>query len=138
MGAGGRRGSTGLEEDGGPPLPAANQPRGPGVTNLTSIQTRWWVVIGIVGVLALLGLESLNARTLTLLLLHAPGIDKILHCTQSFLFFLLLYQLSNLLNRGGRERILLASLGTMLLAVSDEAVQQFVPGRHVEVADILA
>ena len=104
----------------------------------TRANTLWWIAIGIGAALALLGLESLNARTLNLMLLYAPGIDKVLHCAQSLLIFLFFYWLTGKIVPGRRARIGLAAVGTLLVAVGDEAVQQLTPQRHVELADILA
>ena len=96
------------------------------------------VVLAAAGVVALLLAENLGADVLNDLLLHLPGVDKVLHVAQSFAIFLLFFWL---LGRAGQSlpvRVLGASAAALGAAIFDEIQQQWRGDRHVELADIAA
>ena len=89
-------------------------------------------------ILLVLVAEDLGANALNELLLRLPGVDKVLHVVQSFVFFWALYSLAGLTRLVGSTRLVVAAGGTLAAAVFDEFQQQWTAGRSVESADIVA
>ena len=77
------------------------------------------------------------ARELRLIFQAWPGIDKIVHFVGYAVVFVTLHAATR--SRSGRPSpTLLAAIGGAALSIADETVQQMVPGRNVELADIAA
>ena len=96
------------------------------------------IVLAAAGVVVLLLAEDLGADVLNDLLLHLPGVDKVLHVAQSFAISLLFFWL---LGRAGQPlpvRVLGAAAAALGAAIFDEIQQQWRGDRHVELADIAA
>jgi tetratricopeptide (TPR) repeat protein len=87
-------------------------------------------------VLAGLVAENVGAGPLNELLLHLPGVDKVLHFGQSLVIFALLHWALGRAPLRGPTRVLVAVAGTLGAAVFDEVQQQWGGDRHVELADI--
>ena len=78
------------------------------------------IVLAAAGVVVLLLAEDLGADVLNDLLLHLPGVDKVLHVAQSFAIFLLFFWL---LGRAGQPlpvRVLGAAAAALGAAIFDE------------------
>lgn len=97
--------------------------------------TPWHVVAGGAAVVAVvLVAENLGAGVLNRLLLHLPGVDKVLHFAQSLAIFLAMYWLLGA--RPRVSRVLLAAGIALGAAAFDELQQSVAGGRHIEFADI--
>jgi tetratricopeptide (TPR) repeat protein len=83
-----------------------------------------------------LALENLGAGPLDHLLLHLPGVDKVLHFGQSAVIFFVLWLLLTRTALSSRPALLMAAAGTLAAAVFDEIQQGWVGGRNVELADV--
>jgi len=70
------------------------------------------------------------------LLLHLPGIDKVLHFGQSLTVFTLLYWVLGRTRMSGSTRVVVAAAGALGAAIFDEIQQQWQGDRNVELADI--
>ena len=96
------------------------------------------VALGVGAIAVLLLIENLWARPLDRLLLHFPGIDKVLHALQSAVVFRILHLLLGRTAMSAGARVVVAAVGTIAFAGFDEVQQSRVPGRTVEFADIAA
>lgn len=99
-----------------------------------------WVALSTAaaGVVALLVIEDLFGDALNEMLLHLPGVDKVLHFGQSMALFFVFHAVSSRLGSSPGTPIVTGVVGAFLAAVFDEFQQQWTAGRHVELADILA
>lgn len=87
-------------------------------------------------VLLVLLAENLGSRLFNELLLHLPGIDKVLHFGQSLAIFAMLYWVLGRVHLSGWTRVMVAVAGGLGAAVFDEFQQQWQGDRSVELADI--
>ena len=99
-----------------------------------------WLLVaaGMIAAVTLVLVEDLGSNFLYALTLHLPGVDKVLHFTQSFI---VCYVLSLLIGRTGvstRTRVLLAAGAALAAAGFDELQQTFRADRNIEVADVAA
>jgi tetratricopeptide (TPR) repeat protein len=99
-----------------------------------------WVVasVGMGAILMLLVAENLGGGALNTLLLHLPGVDKVLHFVQSSAIFLVLVALLRRTSLTERSMRALAAGGAVAAAAFDEIQQGLVGGRSVELADVAA
>jgi Tfp pilus assembly protein PilF len=81
---------------------------------------------------------NLKGRELNALFLALPGIDKVLHVAFHALLFPVLRTLAGTVASGSGAQIRLALGVGSLVAIADELVQRFSPGRSVELADLIA
>jgi tetratricopeptide (TPR) repeat protein len=94
--------------------------------------------VGIGIVLMLLVAANVGAGPLNRLLLHLPGVDKVLHLVQSSAIFLALTVLLRRTSMTERSVRAMAAGGAVAAAAFDEIQQGLVGGRSVEFADVAA
>jgi tetratricopeptide (TPR) repeat protein len=102
------------------------------------VSARGRAAAGLVVVAAVVFAENLFGHQLNALFLRFPGIDKILHGIEYSLVFAIAYWLLQSVTTDPRRRIVLAAGAGLLLSVADEGIQQFAPGRSVELLDLAA
>jgi tetratricopeptide (TPR) repeat protein len=93
---------------------------------------------GLAAVLGFFLAQDSVGTTIDWLALRMPGGDKVFHCAEFFVLFVVLDRLVGLLFQGGEVRFVLVTSAGFVLAAGDEVHQAFVPGRSVELADFLA
>jgi VanZ family protein len=81
---------------------------------------------------------NLASAQLNRLFLAFPGIDKVLHVGFHALLFPCLHAVAARVARRAGTQTALAFGAGILVAVSDEFIQQFWPGRTVEIGDLVA
>jgi tetratricopeptide (TPR) repeat protein len=94
--------------------------------------------LGLVGLLGFFLLQDLAGKPLNTLLLYLPGADKVIHCLEFLVVFVLCHYLAGLITANSSRRFKLALAVTLMLAVGDELQQTLVADRNVELADFFA
>lgn len=94
--------------------------------------------LGLVGLVGFFLLQDLAGKSLNTLLLYLPGIDKVIHCLEFLVVFVLCHYLAGLITANSSRRFKLALAVTLMLAVGDELQQTLVADRNVELADFFA
>jgi tetratricopeptide (TPR) repeat protein len=90
------------------------------------------------GLVAFFLLQDLAGKSLNTLLLHLPGIDKVIHCLEFVVVFVFCHFLAGLITATCSSRFLLALAVSSMLAAGDELQQTLVADRNVELADSFA
>lgn len=94
--------------------------------------------LGLVGLVGFFLLQDLAGKPLNTLLLYLPGADKVIHCLEFLVVFVLCHFLAGLITANSSRRFHLALAVTLMLAVGDELQQTLVADRNVELADFFA
>lgn len=92
----------------------------------------------LIGIAVLMGVADLGGGALNELLLHLPGVDKVLHVVLGMGVFLAVDRILRRAGAGSRTSIVGALVCAALVAILDEVQQQLVGGRSVEAADVAA
>lgn len=92
----------------------------------------------LIGISVLMGVADLGGGALNELLLHLPGVDKVLHVLLGLALFLAIDRILRATGASATKSAVVAVAGAALVAVLDEAQQRFVGERSVEAADIAA
>ena len=97
-----------------------------------------WLLAGAAAAGVLVLGQNLFGRQVNALFLLLPGIDKVLHFIEYCALFVVLDRLASSTIVSARRRVLAVAGFGLLLSLVDEGVQQFAPGRNVEVLDLVA
>ena len=101
------------------------------------MRASWWKpAVVVAAVIGLMAAADQGASALNELLLRAPGIDKVLHFVGACLLFLWLRVSLRHMSGGDGPRSAAAAAATASLLLIDEAQQQWVGARTVELADL--
>jgi len=103
-----------------------------------NMRTSWRLVGGVAALAALVFSGNLFGPELNSFFLRFPGIDKVFHTVTFLLVFVCVYFLSRRMSLQPANRALLAATIAILLALTDELLQNLAPGRNVEVLDVAA
>ena len=97
-----------------------------------------WSGVAVIAVALLLLAENAGAQTLDRVLLYLPGVDKSLHAVQSALIFGAMFYFLRPVPFPRHVRLVIAAGLAVALALFDEWQQQWMAGRTVELADLVA
>jgi tetratricopeptide (TPR) repeat protein len=98
----------------------------------------WRAAIGFAVIAIAVFSENLFGREFNNLFLRLPGIDKVLHFTEYFAIFLVIFWLAGRVTQNPRQRAAAACGAGLLLAVTDEFTQRLVTDRNFELFDLAA